>query len=164
MPARLRAWYTAAEIETLTARRAEFSGSFPVADMPRLAACLRSDAGVVNVAIAFRQQDRGWLGLGIGLRSSLSVTCQRCLGPLALEIDEQVEFGFVTDEDSIGLLPPGVEPVVPDGDRLSLLQVVEDEMLVAVPMVPKHALGQCVIDASELPDGVSAYDDPAHGD
>lgn len=164
MPARLRAWYTAAEIEALAARRTELSGSFPVADMLRLAAALGAVAGTVDVRIVFAQRDPGWLALAIRIQTCLGVTCQRCLGPLELEIDEQVEFGFVPDEDSIGLLPEAVEPVAPDGDRLNLLQLVEDELIVAAPMVPKHAAEQCSIDVSVLPEGVSAQEDTASRD
>ncbi len=162
MPARLRAWYTAAEIETLAARRAELRGSFPVAEMPRLTALLGSDAGSVGVQIELAWREPRWLALRMSMRSSLNVTCQRCLGLLELEIDERSEFGVVPDDDdSVGLLPEGVDPVATDGDRLNVLQLVEDEMIVAVPLVPKHAAEQCAIDESVLPEGVFASDDAA---
>jgi len=160
MPAPLRAWYTAAEIEALAARRAGLSGAYRVADMDRLVAYIvtegGSDGGEVEVSVRLIPRTAGWLALELDLRSCLSLTCQRCLEPLALEISERVEFGVLIDEDSVGVLPDGVEPVEFDGDRLNLLQLAEDEMIVAVPMVPKHAPEHCAMDASALPDGVSA--------
>jgi len=164
MPARLRAWYTAAEIEALAARRMELHGSFPVAEMERLAAFLGTETGAVSVRVAFAQRDQGWPALAIRIRTCLGVTCQRCLGPLELEIDERVEFGLVAEDDSTAVLPDGIEPVAPDGDRVSLLELVEDEIIVAVPMVPKHAAEQCAIDVTVLPEGVSAHDDTASSD
>ena len=164
MPARLRAWYTAAEIEALAARRTELSGSFAVARMARLAAFLGTDTGEVNVQVKFARRDPGLPALSIGIRTHLGVTCQRCLGPLELEIDEHVECGVVPDDDSTAALPDDVEALVPDGERVSLLQLVEDEIIVAVPLVPKHAPEQCAIDESVLPEGVSARDDTASRD
>lgn len=156
MPATLRAWYTPADFEALAARQAELVGEFSLAAMARLAEHLGTDKGTVSARFAFSQRDPGWIGLEVSLQSNLSVTCQRCLGPLELEITERVELGVVGDESTTGLLPEGIEPVVLDGDRLSPLRVVEDEMIMAVPLVPKHAPEQCVVDADSLPEGVFA--------
>ena len=154
MPARLRAWYTAAEIEALAARRAGLSGVYPLADMDRLAAHAGTDTGEVAVSVQLKPQTAGWVALTLEIRACLDVTCQRCLEPLTLELSEHVEFGLLIDEDSVGALPEGIEPIGFDGDRLSLLQLTEDEMIVAVPLVPKHDPKRCVVDASALPDGV----------
>lgn len=156
MPARLRAWYTAAEIEALAARRAGLSGEYRVADMHRLVAHVGTDNGTVAVTFSFAPRTAGWLALDLNFRSCLSVTCQRCLKPFELELSEQVEMGVLIDGDSVAALPDDVEPVVFDGDRLSLLQLIEDEMIVAVPLVPKHAPEHCAIDAAVLPEGVFA--------
>ena len=159
MPARLRAWYTAAEIEALGARQACFRGEFTVTQMRRLAAHLCSENGSVTADFTFSTKTSGYVGIEIEIRSNLGATCQRCLEPLELEMSERVEYGVVVDESAAGLLPEGVEPVVLDGDRLMPLQLVEDELIVAVPMVPKHASEQCALDSGALPEGVFADGD-----
>ncbi len=156
MPASLRAWYTPADFEALAARQAELTGEFSVAAMPRLTEHLGTAAGRVSANFAFSRQAPGWIGLAVSLQAKLSVTCQRCLGPLELEITERVEFGIVDADGSTGHLPEGIEPIVLDGDRFSPQRLVEDEMIVAVPLVPKHAPEHCVVDADSLPEGVFA--------
>ena len=156
MPASLRAWYTPADFEVLAARQAELDGEFSVAKMARLVEHLGTRAGTVSARFVFSRRDPGWIRLELSLRSNLSVMCQRCLGTVELEIAEHVELGVVVDENSAGLLPEGIEPVVLDGDRLSPQRLVEDEMIMAVPMVPKHAPEHCAVDADSLPEGVFA--------
>jgi uncharacterized protein len=156
MPASLRAWYTPADFEALAARQAELVGEFAVENMGRLAEHVGAQAGTVSAAFAFSRHDAGWIRLVVSLQATLSVTCQRCLGPLELEITEDVEFGVVDTDASASLVPEDLETVVLDGDRFSPQSLVEDEMIMAVPLVPKHAAEQCAVDADSLPDGVFA--------
>lgn len=156
MPAGLRAWYTPADFEALAARQAELSGDFPVAKMTRLAEHIGSKTGQVHATFAFSRREPGWVAVAVTLHAQLGVVCQRCLGPLELEITERVEFGMAgTQVDSVAL-PEGVEPVVADGERFAPQQLVEDEMIMAVPLVPKHAPERCAVDADALPEGVFA--------
>lgn len=157
MPVTLRAWYTPADFEALAARQGELVGEYSVAAMTCLAEHLGTTDGTVAARFALSRRDPGWIGLEMTIRASLAVTCQRCLEPLELEITERVEFGVVVDERSAGRLPEGIEPVEPDGERLSLLRLVEDEMIMAVPLVPKHAPESCAVDADSLPEGVFAF-------
>jgi uncharacterized protein len=156
MPARLRAWYTAAEIEALAARQARFRSEFTVKEMHRLAAHLGCEHGSATAEFVFSSRAPGYVSLEIAIESRVGATCQRCLEPFELEISERVEFGVVVDEGSIGALPEGIEPLVLDGDRLMPLQLVEDELIMAVPMVPKHPSQRCVLDTAALPEGVYA--------
>jgi uncharacterized protein len=156
MPASLRAWYTPADFEALAARQAERVGDFAVEKMTRLAEHAGTQTGRIEARFSFSRHDAGWIALTVSLRAVLSVICQRCLEPLELEVREEVEFGVVDTDESTGLLPEGLETVVLDGDRFSPQQLVEDEMIMAVPLVPKHAPEQCAVDADVLPDGVFA--------
>ncbi len=156
MPASLRAWYTPADFEALASRQAERIGEFSVAKMARFAEHAGAQEGKVRAKFAFSRHDAGWIKLVVSLHAELSVICQRCLGPLELEITEDIEFGIVDTDASTALLPEGIETVVLDGDRFDPQRLVEDEMIMAVPLVPKHAPEQCVVDADSLPDGVFA--------
>ena len=41
-------------------------------------------------------------------------------------------------------LPQGYEPIIMDGDRMQPAALIEDELIVALPFVPKHAqLAEC---------------------
>lgn len=154
MPASLRAWYTPADFESLAAHTRVLAGEFSVADMDRLTEHLGSAAGSCEAWFAFSRREPGWIGLEVTLQAVLTVTCQRCLEPLNLEIAERVEVGLIDTDHTTAVLPEGIESVVLEGDRFSPQRLVEDELIMAVPLIPKHAPEQCAVDTDSLPDGV----------
>ncbi len=78
-----------------------------------------------------------WLALQATTRVTL--TCQRCLQPLAeaLEIDRR--FRFVEGEDEAARLDEELEDdVLAAGRSFDLLELLEDELILALPLVPRH--------------------------
>jgi uncharacterized protein len=71
------------------------------------------------------------------------VVCQRCLAPCANEVDESALVMIVRDEDE--QVPDGYEPFVGMPELLSLTALIEEQVLLAMPLVPMHAVGdpQC---------------------
>lgn len=110
--------------------------------MPRLVELSLDRRGVVDAELSFD------VGAGEGLRqmrgrvrAELHVTCQRCLEPMTLVLEI---------EPRLILLRPGErEELAQQEDALvvtravPLSELVEDELLLAMPMIPKHALAQC---------------------
>ncbi|MGE5117735.1 MAG: YceD family protein [Betaproteobacteria bacterium] len=71
--------------------------------------------------------------------AELALECQRCLGPLptALQVDRW--FRFAPDEDTAAALDAEVEEdVLALGRPLDLVELIEDELLLALPLVPRH--------------------------
>jgi uncharacterized protein len=65
--------------------------------------------------------------------------CQRCLQPLDEAVHVDRHFRFVADEDTAAALDDEIEDevlVLPKS--LNLRDLVEDEMLLALPLVPRH--------------------------
>jgi uncharacterized protein len=65
--------------------------------------------------------------------------CQRCLQPLDDAVHVDRRFRFVADEDAAAALDDEIEDevlVLPKS--LNLRDLVEDEMLLALPLVPRH--------------------------
>jgi uncharacterized protein len=139
MPAPLRAWYTPAEIEALARRKASFQGEFSLVELERLAAYLRASDGLVRVRLEFDEGGAGWHTIRLRIEAALQVTCQRCLEPFQIELEEEVAFGIVADVSMQDYLPEQIEPLVLEEERFSPLQLIEDELIVAVPYAPKHA-------------------------
>lgn len=80
-----------------------------------------------------------WLHLQVG--TTLTMTCQRCLGPLdeALEVDRWLH--FVADEETAATLDADSEDdVLPLERTLDLHALAEDELLLELPIVPRHAV------------------------
>jgi uncharacterized protein len=87
--------------------------------------------------------------LHLTLTGNVGVPCQRCLGPMLVALNVSSEFILVKDESEI----PPEEEDVEDHDYLvaeaemNVLQLVEDEILLALPYAPKHEIKDCAVKA-----------------
>jgi uncharacterized protein len=121
-------------------------GHQPLGAMPRLAAGLAAQPAPEESA-AWQAQGRlqpvsggpaqAWLHLQA--RAEVGLQCQRCLQPLreALQVDRQ--FRFVRDEDEAARLDEeSEEDVLALPPRIDLLELLEDELILALPIVPRH--------------------------
>ena len=138
MPARLRAWYSLRDIESLAARNAVMSGNIPIENLERLSAALETTKGSVDFRLRFERRDAVWQKLRLEYSAALKLVCQRCLDPVAIELCDAIDFGVLATESLERSLPAGIEPLIVADERLSLLQLIEDELILALPLVPKH--------------------------
>ncbi|MFL6626570.1 MAG: YceD family protein [Vitreoscilla sp.] len=82
-------------------------------------------------------EDQVWLHLQAD--TDLVLQCQRCLLPLAESVHVDRRFRFVADEDAATALDDEIEDeVLVLTKSLNLRDLVEDEMLLALPLVPRH--------------------------
>jgi uncharacterized protein len=139
----------------LARTEAQVEREFPVAAFERLLDRLAEPAGRVNARAEFRQAGR-WPAARLVVTAEVVLTCQRCLGPVrrALAADAQVVFA---EEGEPGL-PEGSETVGGDPRRLDFAALVEDELLLALPIIPQHEAGEaCTLPAGES-DEIDASD------
>ncbi|EGV16961.1 YceD family protein [Thiocapsa marina] len=77
------------------------------------------------------------------VRATLRLLCQRCLDPLEVPVDARIELALIRrDEDALDL-PEHLDPWLVNEERLDPLDILEDELLLAVPVVPRHPRGSC---------------------
>ena len=76
--------------------------------------------------------------------ASFRLQCQRCLEPMEERVSRGASF-VIVGGDSIPVgIPEDHEPVTLSGDRFQPAGFVEDELIVSLPLVPRHArLEQC---------------------
>ena len=92
-------------------------------------------------------------------------TCQRCLEPVAVPLTIDSEFALLHDESQAALVSEDTETIlldeITDDAKLNLLAMIEDELLVALPLAPKHAhCHMAVTQAGELPEAAVQQDNP----
>ena len=94
-----------------------------------------SAQGEVRVDEALAQQV--WLHLT--LDASLPLTCQRCLGPVDMAVAVQRSFRFCDSEEVAAAQDEEAEEdVLALSQDFSLAELIEDEVLMAMPLVPCH--------------------------
>jgi uncharacterized protein len=142
MSGSLRAWYSLRDLEALGVRQGELGGELELASLPRLAGLLHSAAGSVRASLHFRQRGIGAVAATLSFDTTVELLCQRCLEPFAQPIEERLELMLVeSSASSVSSvsIPEGYEPVELDNGRLLPARLIEDELIVSIPLVPKHA-------------------------
>jgi uncharacterized protein len=78
-----------------------------------------------------------WVHLKAG--ATLSLTCQRCLAPVDVAVSTDRSFRFVAEEETAAAEDDAAEEDVLALSRsFDLLELVEDELLMALPLAPRH--------------------------
>jgi len=88
--------------------------------------------------------------LDLGLKGRLHLVCQRCLQDCAVDLDENRRFLLVATEDEADAYPledEEQEPLVVS-QHFNLLETIEDEILLSLPLIPKHPEEFCEPHAS----------------
>jgi uncharacterized protein len=66
--------------------------------------------------------------------------CQRCLGVFPLAVEQPVNLALVESPDQARDLPTEYDPLLlPFGDRIDLGELVSEELILALPVVARHA-------------------------
>ena len=130
----------------LACRQIRMSGAIPITAMTRMATLVRDDSGMAEVVLRFRMSASGVPRADGRALLIAHLTCQRCLEPLDLEVAPELKFAFTDGGEAAerAALAAGYEPLACDG-RIGLAEIVEDEMLLALPDFPMHRAGQCSI-------------------
>lgn len=138
------------EVAAFAKAQAKLEGNLALVDLPRLAEGLLWPADEAPAAVSWQATGslRQVLGgspetrLHLQAQARVWVTCQRCLGPQVLQLEVNRTFRFVRDEDEAAQLDETTddEDVLAMGRPLDLLALVEDELIMALPIVPRHEI------------------------
>ena len=115
-----------------------------VAAFPRLAH--EFTQGALFCRVVGRVDQRGSLSLQISISGEVGLTCQRCLGSMPYTVEVARTLYLARNEaelERLDALPDS--DAIQAGERLSLVELVEDEVLLSLPLAPMHAEGECSI-------------------
>jgi uncharacterized protein len=164
MSGSLHVWYGLRDLEMFGKRRATINGELALGKLTRLAELLHNpDAGgSVEASLRFEQRGDGWLGVTLDYDTTVELTCQRCLEPFREQLSGRVDMVIAESDPPPTVAPDGFELVELDDGRLLPTQLIEDELIVAIPLVPKHArvedcgsLARALTMSTPKPDAVS---------
>jgi len=125
----------------------ELESTLPLAQMKRLSAMLYQSEGTVAISLAFAVDILGVSSLQGRLQTSLDLVCQRCLEPMHVDVDTVLALGFARSDAGVEQIPTGLEPVRVEGGQVDLLQLLEDEIMLALPQIPRHVENECPVSA-----------------
>ncbi|HEX4234919.1 MAG TPA: YceD family protein [Caldimonas sp.] len=136
------------DVAAFAAAAGELAGEFPAEALPRLAsATLAPAADLPRPGVRWRVDGERRPLPGAGVQASLLVTasadvtleCQRCLQPMQVPLRAGRRIFFVDGEDAAEALDAENEDdVLALAPVLDLPALIEDELLLALPLVPRH--------------------------
>lgn len=134
----MHSWYSLPDLMSLAARGAVLEGTIELAKLRRLKDLLNSSEGCATARMSFRRSDDDMLLLQLQCEADLELVCQRCLEPVIHEVRERVDFAVAENDELLSVLPQGLELIALEGDRLQPATLIEDELIVSLPLVPRH--------------------------
>lgn len=119
---------------------AKQQGVWPLGEFARLRDVLASDTGEVRYEISGVRDERGRPGLRLKVSGTLQLRCQRCLEPMPLQVQTDETLVLAATLAEIHAEPARAD--APDrvvaGREMALRELVEDELILAVPYAPRH--------------------------
>ena len=94
-----------ADLRKLAAASAKLSGEIALQDLSRLQPLLMEVAGVAEIDLDLGLDDEGYRSITGSIKARAIVQCQRCLGPVALDLAADVALAMVWAEKEIPALP-----------------------------------------------------------
>lgn len=138
---------------SLAEARRILAGRLQLAGMARLAPMLHSTQGEARFELEFGKDEQRTPYVRGHISAPVTLTCQRCLGPLEVTLEAQPCLGIISAPEQADALPENYEPLLAESQQIVLANIVEDELILALPVAPKHADTACA-------DGRAAADTP----
>jgi len=119
------------------AARRIFSGTVPVERLSRLAGLiLEGQGGEIHFKVAFAHDDQQQVRAEVEVSGSVPLECQRTLKAFDHAVEGSSTVGIVLSDAEADRLPDDYEPKVCPDSRLSLIDLVGEEVLLSLPLVP----------------------------
>ena len=118
-------------------RSVGLEGHLPLARLERLSEVLCDTAGEIHARLNFCEI-AGFRCLQGTVEASLKLICQRCINPMEHKVSGRFKFGLVLDEEEMQELPADFEPYLVEGDEQSIIELLEDELLLSLPIAVMH--------------------------
>jgi len=131
-------WSKPLDIDRLADGEADIDFAVPLAELPRLRSQLTSVEGMVRGRVHITRES-GFVVADLTLSGAATLACQRCLQPMTEPVQSAVRVALITAEADASRVPEHLEPVLAPGGRIAAGELVEEELLLALPIVPLHA-------------------------
>lgn len=123
----------------MVAARRSFEGKVPLAALRRLEGLLTDAEGEVTFALQFDRDALQVPYVELKIETALPLECQRSLQRFLFPVSMVQKLGLIKDEADEAALPEDVEALlVPEDGMLRTLDLIEDELVLAVPAVPMN--------------------------
>ena len=144
-------WSRRAPVGTLVGTETAMDFQIPLAELPRVSHELTGKDGEAGGHVRFSRH-MGHAVADLEVKASPEVVCQRCMQPMRWPIKVKSRIALVSDYDAADRVAEGLEVFLVEADSISVRDLVDEEVMLALPNVPRHAEGsECAGRAAVLP-------------
>jgi uncharacterized protein len=144
-------WSKLLEIGPLADGGAQIDFSIPLKEFPRLLPLLAGSDGEARGRVDFSREGRIAVA-EVSVVAELTLLCQRCLAPLRWPVTSRGRAALVATATEGERVPQVLETVLAPEHRISIRELVEEELLLALPLVPRHEDDGCAGDRAGADD------------
>lgn len=129
----------------------EYAGQIELASLERVLPLLVSDEGSLEVSLRLGKREDGTRFLEGSISGSVRQRCDRCLESMTQPLELEFRLGLVHGQEEADALGDDFEPLMLTGEPTRIADIVTDEVLLALPIVPVHAdLTECRVPETEF--------------
>jgi uncharacterized protein len=135
-------WSKLLDIGPLADGRADIDFTIPLKEFPRVLPLLAAPDGEARGRVDFSREGPNAVA-EVHVSADVPLRCQRCLSPLKWPVDSTGRAALVATHAQAARVPETLETVLAPEYRISLRDLVEEELLLALPLVPRHEDNEC---------------------
>jgi uncharacterized protein len=133
-------WSKPRDLAKLAEMGARFEFEIPLADLPGIPAEFTAE-GPVRAWLQFNRE-RGLPVADVKVQAVLKAQCQRCLREMRLDVDSQSHVAVIDSEAQADKVAEEVETFLAADGKGTLAALAAEELLLSLPLVPRHADGE----------------------
>lgn len=131
-------------------RRMDYSGLIPMSQFSRLSELVGKVLSDAQVTLSFSIDPQKLTVIKGHATVDVELICQRCGNPFTQTLDCTFCFSPVSNMNQVDDLPEIYEPIeLNQFGEINLLDVVEDEFILTLPIVPMHTAEHCEVSVAE---------------
>ena len=130
-------WSQLSDVDRLADRQADIAFEIPLSRLPRVQAQIAGAKGAVR-GIAHFRREAGLRVAEVELEGEAQLVCQRCLAPMTWPLASETRVAILANEKDADGIPQELETVYAPDDRIRVADLVEEELLLTLPLVPLH--------------------------
>ena len=116
------------------------NGDIDLSQLDRLLPLLATSAGDIVAELTFgRTEEHQQYCLQGKIKAQVSMICQRCLEASPQQLEAEVKLAMLWNDDQATQLPKSWDPWVVGDGQTDLYQVIEDELILSLPIVAYHS-------------------------
>jgi uncharacterized protein len=143
-------WSQQLDVDRLADRQADVAFEIPLSRLPRVQAKIAGAQGTVRGVAHFRRE-AGFRVAEIEMEGEAKLVCQRCLAPMTWPLDGESRVAIVAAESDADRVPQEFETAHAPDDRIRVADLVEEELLLTLPLVPLHEDAAECTEQDEVP-------------